>query len=358
MDNLYSEIEKDLGLMASKEQQKIASDGDFLDPLSAQIANFLANASDDEMIIKEASVPTVIAEIEPELDFDNPAGISEQEEIPQTLSNVMIGIEKKAGKPVFDDDIKRFVYNAEQNGFSMDQIEEWIDENMDDPAISAALNKEALYAPGAGLGLSMLGRAITAPFKGLARGLKANQAKKTALGLIQNRATIDTATDQAVAEAIRRSGAGIQKAPGLADRLIDVVNPNHWKNKRISQEMGLKGTIDDLIAAEPDLMGDPKRIKDLVAEVTGGTAESPGLKYYMSKGFKAPTETTRQLRAKALEGLSPSERAAAQVADRFDKLKKNKALVGGAGGAGLAYLAATRDRASGGRRGGGQVLVL
>ena len=332
LKDLFSEITEELNLRSDESlsdiEKEAESEDSGLDPLSAAIYQYLAT----QPIEKEAEAVAV----EPEQHE-----VTSAKSAPTSLSASLILIEKEAGEMIFPDHIKNFVYNAEKSGFSDEEIEEY-------------LEKQALSAAG-GAGLSMLGRALSAPFKGVGRSLAAASAKKKAIKAIMNSEMGPALADNAVADAVRKAGAGIQDAPGLSDRLLGVVSPNRYKNKRIAEELKVKGTLDDLVSMNPSLLDDPTKIRELVKEVSYGSQMSPGLKSYAN--LKAPDVKT--LRPDVLAKLSPAERAAAELAHKAEIFRKGKNFrpaMYGAGGAGLAYLAATRDN-SGGGRGRGPIVI-
>ncbi|RLF64834.1 MAG: hypothetical protein DRN30_04945 [Thermoplasmata archaeon] len=321
--NLFEEIEAELGLATSDDAlQKEASD-----PLLADIYSYLANHSADEDSFevneefgKEASVVTPVIE-------------------PTTLTATMIGIEKEAGEKVFPDQVKSFVFNAEELGYSTDEIEEY-------------LSKEAGLGGLLGLGISGAGHALAKPFR---KALNARAAKKgvnSAIEAIHRSEAAPAMADQAVANAMRLAGKDIKAAPSLMDRITGVVNPNHFRNKRLIAEGKLRGTMDDIISADNEYLTDPRRMQGLISELTFGRPTDPTLQKFMKN--KLPKGSRM-----AMQGGSGAENLGASLGTKWDAFKRgknyNKALAAGGGG-GLAYLMATRDKGSG-QRGRGSIIV-
>jgi hypothetical protein len=114
MQDLFSEIENELNLHSPEQEQEKKASAQFLDPLSETIHQFLASNPDASTLDKVASSE--------QIDFDEPHAAPEKR-VPELLSAEMVMLEKQAGKQIWEDGIHRFVYNAEQAGFSREDIE-------------------------------------------------------------------------------------------------------------------------------------------------------------------------------------------------------------------------------------------
>lgn len=250
-----------------------------------------------------------------------------------TLTATMIDIEKQAGEVVFPDHIKRFVFNAEEAGASVEEIEE-------------VLEKQGGILTG-------IGRTLKAPFNKMLRARTARKTMDTAIDAMVDTVRAEPIADQAVARAVRAAGADIKLAPSFMDRIVEVVNPGHVKTKRLLAEGKLKGAVDDIVTANEDYLADPKRMQDLIREMTGSNPQNIALKEFL----KAKPVLSSKLDLTNATGAEALGAGMGQKWDIFKKKKYFKPLAGGGAGAGLAYLIGNHNSGGGGHRSGPVIIT-